>query len=282
MPERIFTISFKILCAFILVLIGIGVCDSRDQSTLLYTRHKSYKALRLTYSDLSKLLLGIQEILKAASKNTSSVYSNQISVENQSEKLTLKGNFESSAFTDAPNMATNVEYRFRASKHPIENVPITLRDYNREVEVVGTSLTHVQAISAIIHEHLQTKETIFGGWTFRTLVSGILIAFFLTNVPLSFYLASLYPRFQIHFSVMGLVCSLLFFYILIASPLRDDWLFPGIAIYKDTASVVTRFAPEFTFYGMFLTLISCTVLSIRYLYRKFTSSTQQNSSSDAD
>ena len=282
MPERKFSIRFKILCASILVLIGIGICESSDQGTLLYTRHKSYKALRLTYSDLSKLLLGIQEILKEASKNSSSVYSNQVSVENQSEKLTLKGNFESSAFTDAPHMANRVKYRFHALRHPIESVTITLRDYNREVEVVGTSLSHVQAISAIIHEHLQAKETIFGGSRFRTLVSAILFAFFLTNVPLSFYLASLYPRFRNHLSVIGLVCSLFFVYFVIVSPLREDWLFPGIAIYKDSASFITRFAPEFTFISMIISIIAFLVFPARYLYKKVTSSTQQNESRDAD
>ena len=154
--------TYKTFFHFALILILVGIWDLSAQEAPVYTREKSYKSLRLTYEDLSTLLLTIQEFLTYSATDTSNILIDEVSVKNKSEELTIPGSYQLDAFKKAPPKATSAKYRFYARKHPIEDVRVYLSDRIRKVEIAGSSSSLVQALSTLIHEHLKAKETFFG------------------------------------------------------------------------------------------------------------------------
>ncbi|MYK41138.1 MAG: hypothetical protein F4049_13070 [Gemmatimonadetes bacterium] len=251
--------NFKTLFAFILILVGI--CDSSAQDDPVYARYKSYKSLRMTYEDLSNLLLTTQEFLTNSAVDSSYVHRDRVLVENKSEKLTISGNYQLEEFKKAPTRATYAWYQFSASNHPIEDVEISLRDYQREVEIVGSSLAQVQALSAMIHEHLETKETIFGA-EFRTLGKALFFATFLSLAVLNFIINREKVN-NANLSIVTVIMCPIYLCILFVFPL-EDWL-PGTAIYMDTAGFLEKYSPEVTFFGAICGLIS---LFVPFFWRK--------------
>ena len=138
-----------------------------------YTRVDSYRALRLTYADLSLLLLEVQEILQGAATDSSEVQVDWMSVSSaaraesdasvspvvrESERLTLTGYYVYTAFADAPPQARRVFYQFHATNHPITNVLIRLEHSNRDVTVAGTSRFQVVRLADAIRTRLESRE----------------------------------------------------------------------------------------------------------------------------
>ena len=160
--------NFKNL--FMILLVFVAITDSSGQEPPLYSRIESYRALRLTYQDLSRLLLDVQEFVQGAATDTLTVQSGWVcvasaaqstsapTVATHSEKLTLTGNYGYTAFTEAPHKATSVIYQFHATKHPITTVSIRLEHQQRDVTVVGTSELYVQRLSDKIRQRLKSKE----------------------------------------------------------------------------------------------------------------------------
>ena len=244
--------TYKTFFHSALILIFVGIWDSGAQEDQVYTRSKSYKSLRMTYEDLSDLVLTIQEFLSNSTEDSSYVRDDWLSVENKSQKLTISGNFQLEEFNKAPTKATQVWYRFSAWDHPIERVNISLRDYRREVEIAGSSFAQVQALSAMIDEHLEAKEIILGvGFRISSQIALIIIFMSLA----SFYLLIKREKIVIpYLSTVVLILLAINICVFFVFPL-EDWL-PGTAIYMDTASLLEKFSPEFTFFGAICGFIS--------------------------
>ena len=177
--------KLKIILSFIFILTTAYDCSA--QNNRIHTRTKSYKSLRLTYEDLSELLLSIQEILNKAATDTSIIDLDQVSVGNESEELILENNFEPEAFNGAPDRATEIRYQFSASKHAIEELTINFGDYRREVEITGSSLPDIRTLLAVINDHMATKYTIWGGPKFHIVILVFLLVIAFGLVFLAFH-----------------------------------------------------------------------------------------------
>ena len=137
--------------------------------------------------DLSKLLLKIQRELDEIEINNSRRTLNYVSIQNESDKdESTVYNFQLESFTDAPDRATRVSYRFSASGHPIRDITIYLWDSQREVKVEGTSKIHVEALLGMISEDLTKKEVFLGmgGSKFRRIMKSVLFTLYLLLISL--------------------------------------------------------------------------------------------------
>ena len=174
MPKRKPHIDFKNWFTIVMVLVAVTHASGREPG--LYVHFESYRALRLSYADLSVLLLDVQEIIQDAAADNSKVRSDWVRVASaphtigpgsapsfnpalgESEQLTLSGNYGGAAFTEAPREARSVMYEFHAADHPITNVSIRLGQSRREVTVAGTSRFQVKRLSSAIRQRLEAKE----------------------------------------------------------------------------------------------------------------------------
>ena len=138
---------------------------------------------------------------------------------------------------------------------------ISLSDYRREVEIAGSSSSLVQALSAMIHEHLKARETFFGAG-FRLGIEALVSTTFFSMVVLNL-LINLKKRVILSLSVATLISWALYICVTFVFPL-EEWL-PGTAIYMDTASFFERHSPEITLFGTIFALIS---LFVGVLWRK--------------
>ena len=216
--------------SFAIVLVLLAITDSSGQEPPHYTRFDSYNTLRLTYADLSRLLLDVQEIVQDAATDTSVIHVDRVSVARESEELTLTGDYEYSAFIEAPQRATSVIYHFQASKHPIESVNIRLGHTMREAQVVGTSALYVKRLSDAIGNDLNKKQT---SWIRNGFLSyGEIILQLILILP--FFIIVRYPKVHNHavFKFIGIVLYAIIYKALLAMNLWSVW-FPGTAIYRD-------------------------------------------------
>ena len=174
MPKRKLYIDVKNWFTIVVVLVGVTHASGREPG--LHVHFESFRALRLSYTDLSVLLLDVQEIIHDAAADNSKVRSDWVRVASaphtigpgsapsfnpargESEQLTLSGNYGGAAFAEAPREARSMLYEFHATNHPITNVNIRLGHSRREVTVAGTSRFQVKRLSAAIRRRLEAME----------------------------------------------------------------------------------------------------------------------------
>ena len=255
--------KLKIIFSFIFILTTAYNCSA--QNNRIHTRTKSYKSLRLTYEDLSELLLSMQEILNKAATDTSIIDLDQVSIGNKSEELILENNFEPEAFNGAPDRATEIRYRFSASKHAIEELTINFGNHRREVEIIGSSLPDIRILLAVINDHMATKYTIWGGFEFHIviLVFFLVTAFGLVFLAFHFEFSRKITNVKfILFPLAGIAFICAFF-------LQPVWydLFPGTLIYQEAISWLSRSSPYIALIGLIITIVGVS-FTVLHFYKK--------------
>lgn len=245
----------------------LKVLDSGVYAEAVYERSKSYKSVRLTYKDLSNLLLATQEFLINLSTDSTYVHMDQVSIKDMSQKLGISGDYQLDAFTKAPTKAIYISYDFSATRHPIRRVEITLADYEREAVISGSSLTQVQALSAMIHEHLIPKETILGA-EFRRVALFLIISIQLCLVGFKIYMDRTNSNKKIlrYLNIAVILMAPIYISGLFIIPWQE-W-FPGTAIYSDTANFFERYGPEISFLSFLIGIPSLLALVIGIVSRK--------------
>lgn len=215
------------------------------------TRTRNLGPISLSYEELGEAVTRWSSFISRANPDSSEVSRHRrigtLTLEGRNTKLELTNNLTPLDIRRAPPTATNAWFWFRSPGDPISEVSVRLSDFEREVEVAGTSPEQVDALTVLIASDLDGHSSHIGGWLHRTVLMGLLIVPAFAFSPL--FGRSAPQRLSLRQAVLALLPIL---GVVLVLPLG---LLPGVAIVKRDASFIVRYAPEISMWGLLLGLI---------------------------
>lgn len=214
-----------------------------------YTRTRDLPALKMSFTDMQFILDKAAHLLADANREAkeSSPHEN-LMLGTGPEEIKIEGhNFPADA--RLPKAAYAASYLYLFNNAPVSRLQLGLGEYTRRLDVSGTAVDQVEAISAALERDLSQHSTI-GGAGLRDLMRLFLplILFFV------FIVTAAYCIFERQWRNLGMpVFSLIGIALVFALPLND--LLAGFAVYQGEASSLVRYGPQIGFASLILAIV---------------------------
>lgn len=232
------------------LIVSLAISPGLLAQTFESTRITEYSAVRLSYDNLSRILMKIQRFVEKANENEHcNSVGEHLTVDDGVLSIELRGDYSRTAFSGAPETAYSVYFYYDGcTQAPISSVTLSLWDGTRRLAVTGHSSDQVQALTTLATEDITQFESDFGGVWFRLI--GLLL---LLTIAIAFFCfpAVLTTRLRKYISIgFGLAIFLSLF----VCP-WSKW-FPGTAVYSGSASFLLRNGPIISFLGLVATVVT--------------------------
>jgi hypothetical protein len=248
--------SMKAITLFLLAGF-LAECVSGSSSKPEYTMEFSLRPLRMSYRDLSKVILKVQDSISGSqvSSEATAGIMNELVLKDGTRRFQTANDFSARALESAPRQAYEASYNFRTSGSAISQISIDLDDYKRGISVSGTNQGQVEGLAHLIRDDLGAFEGYWGG-----LITRMILAIIFSVALLA--LASRTKN-AILGSVLGMASMLVVLLLLIAGAR----LIPGFVVYRDDPSFIVQWGPEISFLGLIFSALGVLGPTILSRYR---------------
>lgn len=223
---------------------------------IIYEFHGDVPPIRLTFSDLDRFLKELRHLYNSMPENTES----NCTYELKGPKGRVSGPSIEKVFGDDLFLAYATEFKMNCFNRFLRVVSITisLGRWSPDWTIKGTDRILLESVRSHIDNNLgQAYRNYFAGPLFH-----ILFIFFLM-APWSFLiykvivkLLSLKGSLATIKEISPILSFFNFFLILILLIFDiPNYLFPNVAIYKGTASLLERYTPEMALLGLILSMV---------------------------
>jgi hypothetical protein len=244
-----------ILKGRVAILFMVAALASADT----YSRTTNLSALRMGYDDLRGLAATVSAFVLTANSGVVSCAATRDSlrISDGQTEVEVQGEPFNSTNLVLPATAYQVQLSYYCPDAPVAQVDVLLSDFSRRVIVRGTRPDQVDGLSALVTSKLAAASTFAGGLGFRIFLLCALVA-------LGSALVNFSQRKPTAWLGLAIIVAAFAFYTL--ATFGSDHIFSGFALYSGEVSIIRRYAPEWTFAGLFLTILS---MSFKRLSARF-------------
>ncbi len=241
------------ICITSICVLVFVILTSISFSSNYFTKETELSSLRLTTSDLQKVLNRIFNLIAMADAKFQNLeYYERVNFESGKSKVKITNHDFISSGDIIPKVSYGFKYEFRTTDDaPISNVSIDLNDMYRKIEVNGYSPEQVDAIFSSIESDLREYSTPLGGYMTRYFCKFILFIIFASGLLLAAF--NYFEKKNIVRAIVLIIFSLIGFILLFTLPFRD--ILAGFALYQGEASLLVRYGYQISFSSLVITIL---------------------------
>jgi hypothetical protein len=219
-----------------------------------YTKTASLPPLRITYAELQSVLDKCAALLSSPSASPlEKPFSETVRLKHGETQVEIVGHQLQGAGAKLPKLATELWYtasRFPRSPAPVTTVSMMFYDYDRKITVEGQSPEQVDAVFATLKSDFLALSSPIGGSIFRAM-TGVILLMICVLVALLGAPNWFATRDKRLITPVLLAClGITFLFVL-----PFDQLLAGFLVTEFDPSFASRYGPELSLLGVFLTLV---------------------------
>lgn len=261
---------FQVLVLLLFVLILTRVSTAAN-----YIRSGKFRAIKLTYDDISALIKQMDKVIPPPEK-PDDWQDNWLDDRQDIRKIVTIGDGELQVQIDLtdefqlkelgrlPPVSYNFRYLFRCPYGKIEEVSIRFYNSLREVSVTGSDPDQVNALYSYLDTEITKHTILFGGTKFqfvsRAFLMMIGVVLFMLPSLMGFDLSVKQVYLLWCFGILTMVLA-------ISLPL-GKWL-PSFAVYSESASALVRYSAQIAFWGLLIGLVSVILACIAFIHQGY-------------
>jgi hypothetical protein len=236
-----------------IVLASSSLAFSQTNDAIIYEFKGDIPPIKLTFSDLDKFLRDLQHLYSTVPENTE----NTCTYELAGPKGSISGPSIDKIFGEDRLLTYANEFRLDCFNRrlSVSSINITLGQFPRW-EIKGTDRVLLESVRSHIEDFGREHSTYLGGLTAQTLF--IIVLFWIPYITPKFLANRFLPRetsrkYDLQILLISLVLGIVVMMTVMAFqfPVR---VFPTVAIWKGTASVLERYSSEISFWGLIISL----------------------------
>jgi hypothetical protein len=219
-----------------------------------YRRTAELPPLRMGREDFLAIIQRAQNIVERANSKLPTEKPDRIELQlsDRRHEITIQVPEHSNQLASAPKSVFKVTAFFWRPNAPISQVRIYMDDMSRTIEIAGTSPEQVDALTSYVQSELTSHRVWLAGFFARLALYAML--FLCVVVGATVLLTRTDLSAEIGLSLTSIIAVVSVGLLIWLLPF-DQWL-PGVAVVSGEASLLARWAPQFTLLGVFLGIIS--------------------------
>jgi len=265
-------LSVVTICVTVLATVSIAFSQG-ERRTPEHAKTATYPPVAFSHDDLFGMVSRIKRFVASANAAHNNQYATEkLSLSDGTTTVTidLLDQFRKDDLAAAPSPSTSVKYLYYGTRGaPLKIVSLTLSDYDRMLQVEGSSLEQIDGLVGLIANDLERQRAYFGLSSSTRIGLGALLLVLIAVISATSQTVSTRWRTTIMVSTFGLLIT---FWVI-----PWDRALAGMVVYSDSASFAVRNAAMITLVGTVVGVVGLLIVLVQFTVRG--SSSPQSGSS---